>query len=203
MSFRSTPIWFRSPLLGLAVLLMGVDVGGISSVRAEVQSDPISIFDRAMADDLPGKHIKGSCLPFARELYARLNRAGVEVHLITYAWRKNAVESGIHAFVVYRDEDGRYWGMDNERNRPLWVSGMTPRVWGQSFSPATTVSIRAHISSLTPLPGRIRAKLSPVAVTMSPVPVARPVPAPVEGREMIAALSAQSPAVPIYFSSVP
>ncbi len=201
MRVRSAPIWFR--FLGWVALVVGSCVGGVSPTRADIQGDRLSIFARAVADDLPGKHVKGSCLPFARELYARLNRVGVEVHLITYAWRKNAGESGIHAFVVYRDESGRYWGMDNERYRPLRMNGMTPRAWGQFFSPSTTVSICAHVSSLTPPPGRNRVSPVRAVAVASPVPVERRAPASVEGQEMIAAMSALSQTSPIYFSSIP
>ncbi|PAW76609.1 MAG: hypothetical protein B9S32_14620 [Verrucomicrobia bacterium Tous-C9LFEB] len=203
MRFLPAPIWFRSQLMGLAALMAVGYFGGISSTLANGQSDPLSIFDRAVAEDLPGKYVKGGCLPFARELYIRLNRAGGEVHLITYAWRKSADEAGIHAFVVYRDEDGRYWGMDNERYRPLWMSGTTPQAWGQFFSPSTTVSIRSHVSSLRPPPARNRVTLSRTVAVASPVPVERRAPAKVEGQEMIAAMSGQSQAAPLYFSSVP
>jgi len=173
--------------------------------RADEQTSGETIFDLVVAEDMPGKYVKGGCLPFARELYGRLNRNGTEVHLITYAWNNGFGDSGVHAFVVYRDDEGRYWGMDNERRQPLWVTGNTPRVWCQFFSPATTVSIRSHVSSLTPPP--VRGRYYPIRVVAmapsAPTPVEKREPISGPGREMIATMSAQSQSQPLYFGTAP
>lgn len=173
--------------------------------RANEQTPGEVIFDLVVAEDMPGKYVKGGCMPFARELYGRLNRNGTEVHLITYAWNNGFGGFGVHAFVVYRDDEGRYWGMDNERRQPLWVTGKTPRAWCQAFSPATSIAIRSHASSLTPSP--TRRSYYPIRVaTMSPpaVPVAeKREPVSGSGQEMIAAMSAQSQSQPLYFGTAP
>lgn len=96
----------------------------------------------AREKDIPGKFRVGQCLPYAQELYNRFIRAGGEAHLVVYQWHNlhNGVDGqwssgeGRHAIVVYRDSKGRYYGMDNNTWKPVWLKGQAPGEWAQSFA---------------------------------------------------------------------
>lgn len=98
-------------------------------------------FDIALALDLPGKGGWNTCAPFAKELYGRITRAGGEAYLIVFDWTDDRRLSDRHAMVVYRDAKGRYWGMDQQARKPVWLSGNTPQEWAWNFSRAARVDI--------------------------------------------------------------
>lgn len=126
-------------LLALLFALSG-QPGRTSPVWPEVV-EPL-----VLASDVPGKFVKGQCAPFACELYRRLAEAGVDTHLIVYSWRIRSGEKGVHAMVVYRGAENRFWAMDNEKPRPVPLRGVTAMEWCQSFCPKATVAVRLDYS---------------------------------------------------------
>jgi hypothetical protein len=42
--------------------------------------------------------------------------------------------SGNHALIVFKDERGRFYAMDNLTWKPVWLQGETPREWVKFFS---------------------------------------------------------------------
>ena len=92
---------------------------------------------------LPGKFGRETCDVFARELYSRLVHAGGEAHYIVYDWQIPGGGSGRHAIVVYRDAKGRYFGMDQSRRQPVWLTGNSANQWVGWFSgPGSTRVVR-------------------------------------------------------------
>ncbi len=98
----------------------------------------------ARAPTLPGKNVPGQCLPFARELHARLQAAGIPSAIITYAYAADSRLAGpldaplSHAVVAYEDR-GRTYIMDNQSSAPVWVqkttlAGMTQRFSGPAIA---------------------------------------------------------------------
>lgn len=99
----------------------------------------------ARAPDLPGKTVPGQCLPFARELHARLQAAGIPSAIITYAYAADSRLAGpldaplSHAVVAYEDR-GRTYIMDNQSPAPVWMQKTTLAGMAQRFSgPAIAV----------------------------------------------------------------
>jgi hypothetical protein len=128
------------PALAAALLL-----GSLVLTTAQAGDDSRTI---AKSTHLQGKMREGQCLPFALDLYQRLTAAGGESYLIIYNWDDlsyaptTAVRPsspadqarGSHAFVVFRDAKGRYYGMDNKSWRPVWLKGETAQEWVTSFA---------------------------------------------------------------------
>lgn len=84
--------------------------------------------------DIPGKKIRWQCLYFANCLHANLRKEGFQTYIITYDWHSQSThESGRHAYVVYKDRIGRYWGMDNLISQPKWLPGENPAMWTAYF----------------------------------------------------------------------
>ncbi|PAW77659.1 MAG: hypothetical protein B9S32_10295 [Verrucomicrobia bacterium Tous-C9LFEB] len=96
----------------------------------------------ALALDLPGKGGWNTCAPYAKELYSRITRAGGEAYLIVFDWQDDRRMSDRHAFVVYRDAKGRYWGMDQRMNKPVWLAGKNPSEWAAFFSRTAVTEVR-------------------------------------------------------------
>lgn len=111
----------------------------MSPLQSKAGDDGWSI---ALALDLPGKGGWNTCAPYAKELYSRISRAGGEAYLIVFDWTDDHRISDRHAMVVYRDAKGRYWGMDQRLNKPIWLSGRTPSEWASFFSRAAVVEVR-------------------------------------------------------------
>lgn len=98
----------------------------------------------ARDQSIQGKGVSGECLPFATSLYNRLNSAGGEAHLIVFDWRAGG-QQGRHAMVVYLDQRGQYWGMDNIQRSPRRLDGAdNPEEWVMQFAPGYQVEIKAH-----------------------------------------------------------
>jgi hypothetical protein len=98
----------------------------------------------ARAPDVHGKNIPGQC-PFARELHARLQTAGIPSAIIIYAYAADSRLAGplnaplSHAVVAYEDR-GRTYIMDNQSSTPVWVKKTTLAGMAQRFSgPAIAV----------------------------------------------------------------
>lgn len=119
--------------LGAIMMLAGI-VNGFAG------DDSFSI---AREKDIAGKRVSGACLPFAQDLYSRMTEAGGETHLVIFDW-KSGTGHGTHAIVVYRDSEGRYWGMDNLQNKPVWLAGDNAQAWAEFFAPRFEVTVRAH-----------------------------------------------------------
>jgi hypothetical protein len=90
--------------------------------------------DIALDLSIPGKSGWTSCDNFARNLYPRITGTGGEATYIVYDWKDESHFCGRHAFIVFRDAQGRYWGMDNRTAKPKWLNGTTPRQWTQYFA---------------------------------------------------------------------
>lgn len=101
-------------------------------------------FKIARDRSIPGKFGIETCDTFARELYSRLVQAGGEAHYVVYDWQIPGGRSGRHAIVVYRDAQGRYFGMDQSRRQPLWLTGNSPDAWAAWFNgPGYTRVVRS------------------------------------------------------------
>jgi hypothetical protein len=109
------------------VMILGVILG---VVRAE---DAVWI---ARAQDIPGKFERGACNIFAKDLFRRYEQAGKEAYYIVYHWEKmeQNITSGNHALIVFKDERGRFYAMDNLTWKPVWLRGETPPEWVKFFS---------------------------------------------------------------------
>jgi hypothetical protein len=140
-------------LLGAVILLVGTLGNGFAG------DDSFSI---AREKDITGKYVSGACLSYAQDLYSRMTQAGGEAHLVVFDWT-SANNSGKHAIVVYRDKEGRYWGMDNLKQTPIWLAGTTPREWADFFAPRCDVVVKAHKTDLA-LAGQYADRSRSVAV---------------------------------------
>jgi len=99
--------------------------------------------------DLPGKYKHRQCDPFAKQLYTNMVNAGGEAHYIVYSYVDNMRNKRLHAFVVYRDSKGDFYGMDNMTKKPIWLSGKKPAEWAKRFAnpvrlSATSFEQRRH-----------------------------------------------------------
>lgn len=87
----------------------------------------------AMSQDIAGKNnVGGKGSEFAPELYNRFLKAGGEVHLVTFQWRREfekPEQMRLSKAVVFLDAEGRYWGMDMYTTQPVWVPGREPQKW--------------------------------------------------------------------------
>lgn len=110
----------------------------MSPIQSKASDDSWKI---ALALDIPGKNGWNTCAPYAKELYSRLTRAGGEAYLIVFDWTDANRLSDRHAIVVYRDAKGRYWGMDNRANKPVWLEGRNPSEWASFFSRTAYTSV--------------------------------------------------------------
>jgi hypothetical protein len=116
-------------------------------LRAEIKNPSQVYFQTAISDAIPGKGIKGQCLPYADYLFSRLNSLGAETYLIVYAW-EDTFGYGRHCMVVYRDAKNRYWGTDNMEAKPVWLVGNTPESWVKSFErPAMKTQVVSYKKS--------------------------------------------------------
>lgn len=101
-------------------------------------------FKIARDKTIPGKFGRETCDVFAKELYNRLTQAGGEAHYVVYDWQNPGGRSGRHAIVVYRDAQGRYFGMDQSMRTPVWLTGQSPSAWAAWFNgPGHTRVVRS------------------------------------------------------------
>ncbi len=122
--------WVAAALLGAALITF--------PIQSYAGDDSWKI---ALSLDIPGKNEWNTCGPYAKELYNRLTRAGGEAYIIVFNWTDENRLSDRHAMVIYRDAKGRYWGMDNRANKPVWLQGSNPSEWVSFFSRAAYTSI--------------------------------------------------------------
>jgi hypothetical protein len=128
--------------------VMAVLLGMVMSVSAE------NALQIAKAKDISGKMQNGACAPFAQELFNRFDQAGLEAYYIVYDWKNLDLQkdTGAHALIVFRDERGRYYGMDNMTWKPVWLQGSTPQEWVKFFSGMDTQTqvvskVATHVGS--------------------------------------------------------
>lgn len=107
----------------------------------------------AMEFGVKGRGGWTTCYAFARSLQERFTLAGGESHLVVYDWTDDARLSDRHAFLVYRDAAGRYWGIDNRASKPRWLHGTTPGEWAAFWDADKTTRVVADITDRT-LEGR-------------------------------------------------
>lgn len=120
------------------LLIPSTLLAGESAKANRGQGDP---FEIALALDLPGKKGWDTCEPFAIALHDRLTKAQNEATLIYYEWSSAGRVGGRHAFVAYRDSQGRYWGMDQQLEKPKRLFGSSTQQWAESFDPHVTVKV--------------------------------------------------------------
>jgi hypothetical protein len=113
-------------LLGIAGLLSLADA---MPLRAEASP----VMQLAKAKTVAGKGVTGACKEFAEDLFGRMNQAGVEAYLVRFQWEAG-FEVGRHVIVVFRDEKGGLYGMDNESSSPRKMKGVLPRDWAKQFA---------------------------------------------------------------------
>lgn len=122
-------------LFGFA-LVVGLMIA--SPVRGE------SAWETAISTDVKGKGGWFTCLNYSKDLFSRLDSKGHEAHLIIYEWKDSNLTVGRHAFVVYKDEKGRFFGMDNRLKQPMWLTGKNADMWVNSFSKETNNKVIRH-----------------------------------------------------------
>jgi len=101
---------------------------------------PNAEWNLALSLDLPGKGGWTTCYTFAKTLQSRFLQSGGECHLVIYDWTDRFHSSSRHAFVVYRDAEGRYWGMDNRSAKPSWMAGNNAVEWAAFWDQDKTIS---------------------------------------------------------------
>lgn len=101
-----------------------------SALRAE--TDPWII---AQQDDLVGRGKPDACVPFAFDLSSRFLFTRTGASVLVFDWIIPEGKRGRHAMVVFRDNAGRLWGVDNLRQKPMWLAGEDPKSWTSQFMP--------------------------------------------------------------------
>lgn len=126
-------------MIGCVLAVAGA-MGMVVSTQAKDDGQAI-----ALSQDIPGKNnIGGRGAEFAPELYSRLVKAGGEAHLVTFKWRREfekTEQARLSTVVVYRDAEGRYWGMDMYTVKPVWVPGKEPQKWIDRMYPNLISSV--------------------------------------------------------------
>ncbi len=123
----------RSSLLSLASVLF-LAISG--SARAGTVQDFVNNIKPAYA----GSYTQGDI--YAHDLYRQLTEHGFKAVLIYFNWGERSSRENQAAFVVYQDEQGRYWGKQSIGSSK-WVAGTTPLAWTQSFYNDKVVSVFA------------------------------------------------------------
>ena len=118
------------------LLLMGLMSLGILGAE--------SAWETAISTDIQGKGGWFTCLKYSESLYEKMAQNGHEAHFIIYEWKNESRTVGRHAFVVYKDEKGRYYGMDNRLQQPMWLEGKTPEEWVKFFAKGTQNTVICH-----------------------------------------------------------
>lgn len=128
--------WRGNEVPGRSLLILLL-FSGVVQARLKDSSD--AAFEVAMSFKISGKGKQGHCYAYAGDLYNRIAELGVETYMITYDWEKSG-RRGRHSMVVYSDNKGRYWGMDNMSRRPAWLEGASLEAWVTSFEKGGTGS---------------------------------------------------------------
>jgi hypothetical protein len=130
---------FRAAALALTLAALGGMALAPASARAgEVPDDGWTL---AMEFGVKGRGGWTTCYAFARALQERFSLAGGESHLVIYDWVDEAHFSDRHAFLVFRDAAGHYWGIDNRSPKPRWLRGTTPAEWAAFWDGDKTVQV--------------------------------------------------------------
>lgn len=83
----------------------------------------------------PGWQVNGQCLPFAKDLAARMTAAGYKARVVifTYYVKGNAgsVSGATHAVVAYTARGHEIWIQDNTVIHPVWVDKNGRLNWGE------------------------------------------------------------------------
>ncbi len=103
----------------------------------------------AMEFGVKGRGGWTTCYAFARALQERFSLAGGESHLVVYDWTDDAHFSDRHAFLVFRDATGRYWGIDNRSAKPRWLHGTSAPEWAAFWDPEKTTRVVADVTDWT------------------------------------------------------
>lgn len=167
----------RPWVVGLAILV-GM---GLFTSSVEAKDDGFAL---ALSQDVPGKNnVGGRGGEFAPELYNRFVKAGGEAYLVSFKWRREfekPEQMRSSTVVIFRDANGRYWGMDMYSNQPTWVPGQEPQKWLDRLYPSLITQL---VSSKTEpsLAGRYadRSRVASggantTAPASTPAPVAQP-----------------------------
>lgn len=92
-----------------------------------------------------GCGVPGQCALYANDLARRLNELGYEAHVVGFRYDNVSRDyrhvahfnDGAHAFVVYRDTDGkgsRWYAKDNMRPEPEWIEAPSALEFSQRFA---------------------------------------------------------------------
>jgi len=121
----------------LAIVIVTSAFTGMSWADAPLPAN--ADWNTALSLDVPGKGGWTTCYAFAKTLQGRFTQSGTECHLVIYNWTDQFHYSNRHAFVVYRDGAGRYWGMDNRSSKPRWMAGTNPAQWAAFWDQDKTI----------------------------------------------------------------
>jgi len=97
----------------------------------------------AKSNDMAGKFKHNQCLPFAIDLHSRFKAAGIPSKVIAYSWA-SGFNSGSHAVVFYED-DGRVYAMDNLSWVPKWIGEKDIFKAAEQFNEGSGIVIGAGI----------------------------------------------------------
>ena len=125
--------------LGWAALLWALSMASSLATIPTAPTMRDDGWDLALTPHLTGKGGWTTCYLFARALQWRFTCAGGENHLVIFDWVSPLHTRGRHAFLVYRDAESRYWGMDNLSAKPRWLPGTTPMEWAVFWAGDSTV----------------------------------------------------------------
>ena len=123
-------------------MIKGLLMVGMMMITGLVNAE--SAWETAISTDVKGKGGWFTCLNYSKDLFGKMAKNGHEAHFIIYEWKDETRTQGRHAFVVYKDEKGRYYGMDNRLQQPMWLSGKNPEQWVNFFSKGTVNKVVCH-----------------------------------------------------------
>ena len=135
----------RAVLTAIVMVTLASSSGASWAATAGTEPNPEANvtnagWNMALSLDLPGKGGWTTCYTFAKTLQGRFLQSGKECHLVIYDWTDSLHYSSRHAFVVYRDEQGRYWGMDNRSAKPRWMAGKNAVEWATFWDQDKTIN---------------------------------------------------------------
>jgi hypothetical protein len=125
----------------LVLALTAAALGGMAPAPAGADDLRDDGWTLAMEFGVKGRGGWTTCYAFAQALQERFSLAGGESHLVVYDWTDEAHFSDRHAFLVFRDAAGRYWGIDNRSPKPRWLRGTTPAEWAAFWDADKTVRV--------------------------------------------------------------
>ena len=104
-------------------------------------------WDLALDRSIPGKGGWTTCYAYATGLQRKFTQAGGESHVVIYNWSQaGSGIQGCHAFLVYRDAAGNYWGTDALSDHPRWLRGSTPPEWATFWDADKAVQVVADLT---------------------------------------------------------